>query len=92
MTPKKKALDLLPEEFDSYEQAAEFWDTHDTTEYLQDSRPVKMAGEFRGRRYEVEIEPGVIQALRKQARKQGVPVSRLANDMLRQQLTVHKVV
>lgn len=91
MTPKKKPLDSLPEEFDNYEQAAEFWDTHDTTDYLQDSRPIKTISEFRGRRYEVEIEPGVIQALRKQARKKGVPVSRLANDMLRQQLMVKKV-
>jgi hypothetical protein len=29
--------------------------------------------------------------LRKQARRKGVPVSRLANDMLRQQLTVQKM-
>jgi len=88
---KKKIVEPLPEEFGSYEEAADFWDAHDTTDYMQHSRPVKTVSEFRGRRYEVEIEPGVIQALRKQARKKGVPVSRLANDMLRQQLTVQKM-
>src|SRR5690348_9376093 len=30
---KAKQLDPIPEEFSTYEQAGEFWDTHDTTEY-----------------------------------------------------------
>lgn len=30
---KKKRVDPILEEFDSYEDAAEFWDTHDTTDY-----------------------------------------------------------
>jgi len=87
---EKKTVEPLPEEFDSYEEAADFWDVHDTTDYLKHSRPVKTVSEFRGRRYEVEIEPGLIQALRTQARKKGIPVSRLANDILRQQLTMQK--
>jgi hypothetical protein len=37
----KKTTDPIPETFSSYEEAAEFWDTHDTTEYIQDSHPVK---------------------------------------------------
>ena len=64
MRPKKKAVDALPEEFSSYEEAAEFWDTHDTTDYHYASRPVKMVSEFRGRHYEIEIEVGVAEALR----------------------------
>jgi hypothetical protein len=48
MTNKKKT-DPIPEKFNSYEEAAEFWDTHDTAEYLQDSHPVKVISEFRGR-------------------------------------------
>ncbi len=34
MTDKPKVIDSIPEEFASYEEAAEFWDTHDTTDYL----------------------------------------------------------
>ncbi|MBI4641089.1 MAG: hypothetical protein HY731_10360, partial [Candidatus Tectomicrobia bacterium] len=33
MMPKKKRVDPIPEEFSSEEEAAEFWDTHDTTDY-----------------------------------------------------------
>jgi len=29
----RKRVDPIPEEFASYEEAAEFWDTHDTTDY-----------------------------------------------------------
>jgi len=85
MTTKKKT-DQIPEEFSSYEEAAEFWDNHDTTGYLQVSRPVKMVSEFRGRRYEIEIDESVAKVLRKEARQKGLTPSRLANDLLRQRL------
>ena len=85
MTNKKK-IDPIPNEFRSYEEAAEFWDKHDTTVYLQDSHPVKVISEFRGRRYEIEIDESVAKILRKTARKKGVTPSRLANDLLRQRL------
>ncbi|HMS00795.1 MAG TPA: CopG family antitoxin [Anaerolineales bacterium] len=85
MTNKKK-IDPIPEEFGSYEEAAEFWDKHDTTKYLQNSRPVKVISELRERRYEIAIDENVAQVLRKAARKKGVTPSRLANDLLRQRL------
>lgn len=91
--PKKNKKDLseqnidsVPEEFGSYEEAAEFWDKHDTTKYLQSSRPVKVISELRERRYEIAIDENVAQVLRKAARKKGVTPSRLANDLLRQRL------
>jgi len=82
----KKKIDPIPEEFSDYEEAADFWDSHDTTEYIQDSQPVKVVSEFRGRHYEIEIEENVAQALRKAARQKGVTASRLASDLLRQRL------
>jgi len=83
---KRKRVDPIPEEFASYEEAAEFWDTHDTTDYPDAFRTVEVVAEFRGRYYEVEIEADVVEALQAQARQKGVPVSRLASDLLRQQL------
>jgi hypothetical protein len=88
MTNKKK-IDPIPEEFGDFEEAAEFWDTHDTTEYQQDSRPVRVVSEFRGRSYEIGIEEGVAAALRKEAKRKGVSPSRLASDLLRQRLDIH---
>ena len=83
---KKKAVDPIPEEFDSYEQAAEFWDSHDTTDYPDAFRTIEVTSEFRGRHYEVELEEEVIQKLRAQARQKGVTASRLASDLLREHL------
>jgi hypothetical protein len=85
--PKKKRIDPIPEEFASYEEAAEFWDTHDTTDYPDAFRTVMVTTEFRGRRYEIELEPDVVKALRTRARRRGVTPSRLASGILRKQLT-----
>lgn len=87
---KKKRVDLIPEEFTSYEEAAEFWDTHDTTDYPDVFRTVKVTTEFRGRHYEIELEADVVRALRAQARKKGLTVSRLASDLLRRQVATSK--
>ncbi len=52
----EKQLDPIPDEFNSYEQAAEFWDAHDTTDYPEAFETVAVETEFRRRRYEVEEE------------------------------------
>ena len=83
---KKKGVDPIPEEFDTYEEAAEFWDTHDTTDYPGAFHTVEVESELRSRHYEVELEEEVIRKLRAQARQRGVTVSRLASDLLREQL------
>jgi hypothetical protein len=88
MTDKKKHIDSIPEEFSSYEEAADFWSTHDTTDYLDMSRPVLVQSDFQGRYYEIEIEASVVEALRSQAKRKGVSVDHLASDLLRQQLAV----
>jgi hypothetical protein len=46
---RKKKVDPIPEQFASYEQAAEFWDKHDTTDYPDQFRTVKVVSEFRNR-------------------------------------------
>jgi predicted phosphatase len=83
---KKEHIDPIPDEFESYEEAAEFWDTHDTTDYPEAFRTVEAVTELRSRHYEVEIEEEVVKKLQTQARQQGVTVGRLASDLLRQQL------
>ncbi|MDQ3815210.1 MAG: BrnA antitoxin family protein [Armatimonadota bacterium] len=82
----KKPVDPTPEHFDSYEEAAEFWDTHDTTDYLDEFRTVEVISELRARHFEVEIEEDVAKALQDKARQQGVSIGHLASDLLRQQL------
>ncbi len=83
---KKRHVDPIPEDFSSYEEAAEFWDTHDTTDYPDAFRTVEVETDLGGRHYEVELEEEVVEKLQAQARQRGVTVSRLASDLLRQQL------
>ena len=56
MSEKPKAIDPIPEEFPSYEAAAEFWDTHDTTDYLDVFETVPFKAELQQRRFEVQID------------------------------------
>lgn len=83
---KKKLVDPIPEEFGSYEEAAEFWDTHDTTDYPDAFRTVNVSTELRNRHYEIELEPDVASELRSRARRRGVRPGSLASALLRKQL------
>lgn len=86
MTIKKKDVDPIPEQFDSYEQAAEFWDSHDTTDYPNAFETIQFESSFQGRQYEIEIPEELILTLRQKARQRGVTVDQLATSLLRQQI------
>lgn len=83
---KKKKVDPIPDEFASYEDAAEFWDKHDTTHYPDKFRTVKVVSEFRNRHYEIPIDGDVAISLQQRARRAGVPAGRLASALLRKEL------
>jgi hypothetical protein len=83
---KKKRIDPIPDEFASPDEAAEFWDTHDTTKYPGAFRTVRVVAELRNRHYEIPIEADVIRTLEGRARKAGVSLGHLASDILRRQL------
>lgn len=87
---RRKRIDPIPEEFKGYEQAAEFWDTHDTTDYPDAFRTVKVESTFRQRHYEIELDPDVMNVLRVQAKRKRVSLRHLASDLLRQQLRPSK--
>ncbi|MFQ5629925.1 MAG: CopG family antitoxin [bacterium] len=79
MKEQKKHHDPLPEKFASYEEAAEFWDTHDTTDYPDAFEDVEVKAEFRKRYFEIEIDEDVMVTLQRKANKLGVAVDRLAS-------------
>jgi hypothetical protein len=83
---KKKPVDAIPEEFATYQDAADFWDTHDTTHYPDTFRTVRVTSKLRHRHYEIPIAPDVAEALCVRARARGVSVSHLTNELLRRDL------
>lgn len=86
MHDKQKQVDPIPEEFASYEEAAEFWDTHDTTDYPDSFETVAVETELKRRRYEVEIDEELMKALAEQAQERGIAVSELVSEMLREKI------
>ena len=86
MSDKQKQIDPIPEEFASFEQAAEFWDTHDTTDYPANFETVAVQSELKRRRYEVEIDEELMTTLASLAQSRGVGISELVSDMLREKI------
>jgi hypothetical protein len=87
---KEKHVDPIPDEFNDYEEAAEFWDTHDTTDYLDEFQTVEAITEFKGRHYEVELDEEIALKLRSQAIRKGTTLSHLVNEILRERL--HQII
>lgn len=86
MPNKPKVIDPIPEEFAGYEEAAEFWDTHDTTDYPEHFETVSAQTELKNRRYEIEIDADLMPVLSKQAQSRGIKVSNLVSDFLREKI------
>jgi hypothetical protein len=86
MSDKQRQTDPIPKEFRSYEEASEFWDTHDTTDYPDDFETVAVESELRRRRYEIEIDEGLMKVLSEQAQERGIPVSQLVSDLLSEKI------
>ncbi len=76
----------IPEEFKTYEDAAEFWETHDSTDYLDNLEEIELKVDFQKRHYLIEVEMDTAELLQENARKKGIPVSSLANELLQKQL------
>jgi hypothetical protein len=87
MQSTKNRKDELPDQFTSYEEAGEFWDHHDSTDYLDQMTPVKMDAQLVRRRFEIELDEDVVEPLRKRAAIESLPASEIANKLLRKELT-----
>ncbi|MCK4652460.1 MAG: hypothetical protein KAT13_05195 [Methanosarcinales archaeon] len=83
--PRRK-VEEMPEEFETYEDAAEFWDTHDSTEYDDVLEDVAIEVDIQKRHYLIEMDADSSKVLHENARKQGIPDSVFASELLQKQL------
>ena len=83
---KNKQVEPIPDEFSSYEEAADFWDAHDTIDYLDQMETVPVDAELRQRHHEVELDEDVVKLLRIKAQKLGTTPGNLASRLLRQHM------
>ena len=74
----------LPEHFESLEQAAEFWDAHDSADYEEFMEDVETDIRVRERTYLVRLEGELYRKVRDIAREKGVPAESLVNDWVQE--------
>ena len=83
----KKSKDLIPENFDSIEEAAEFWETHNLADYWDETQEV--AVEVRApRRQWIPLASELAQKASEQARREGVSIETLVNLWVAEKLQV----
>lgn len=81
-----RRVNRLPEEFKSYQEAADFWDTHSITDYEEFLEPVELDVDIQRRHFEIEVDEESFVALRETARKEQKPVKQLASEILKRRL------
>jgi hypothetical protein len=81
-TATRKVRDPLPEHFSSLEEAAEFWDTHDSADYNEYFRDIEFEVDLKPRTHLVEIEGALYDKVRAIAKKKRVATNKLVNRWL----------
>lgn len=84
MAQTKQRRDLIPESFASIEEAAEFWDSHSTSDYEDLMREVDLQVDIGDRTFLVPIEGRLADDMKSWAERQGVGLETLVNLWLRE--------
>ena len=75
---ENKTKDLLPDEFESIEEAAEFWDSHSLADYWDETKEVQI--EVRAsRKQRVALASELAKRVADVAKREGVSVETLVN-------------
>ena len=83
---EKRTRDPLPEQFNSAEEAGEFWDTHSGADYEDYMKEVHFDVDLRNRAHDVRVTDDVLREIRKIARQRGVATETLVNLWLQEKV------
>lgn len=78
--------DQIPEQFDTIEEAAEFWDSHDLADYWDLTEEVEFEVNLQRRRYLVALDPELAEKLAAAAHQRGLSTETLVNLWLSERL------
>ena len=87
MRRSNKKREPIPEHFQSVAEAAEFWDSHDLTDYWDQTREASFEVDIQRRVFLTALEPKLAKKLTECARKQGVSTETLINVWLTEKMT-----
>ncbi len=86
MNAKSKLRDPIPEAFESIEAAGDFWDTHDLSDYWDQTSAAHFEVNLGRRVILVPLEQNVAHQLASVARRQGLSTETLVNVWLNERL------
>lgn len=87
MVENKTTKDPLPETFATFEEMADFWDTHDVTDYEEFLTPVDVdVAAHPSHQYVITLSDTLDATLRKVQQKEGVPLNTLINLWVQEKL------
>ena len=87
MRRSNKKREPIPQHFQSVAEAAEFWDSHDLTDYWDQTREASFEVDIQRRVFLTALEPKLAKKLTECARKQGVSTETLINVWLTEKMT-----
>lgn len=79
MARNKTRRDPIPKHFESIEQAAEFWDSHDLADYWDLTREAHFEVDIQRRVFLTALEPTLAKRLTTLAHQQGISTETLIN-------------
>lgn len=82
----KRRVDKIPEEFSSYEEAANFWEAHDSAEYKNELEEVDIKVDLVKRHYLIELDKDTAEVLKHRATEKGISENHLAATLLKKEL------
>lgn len=84
--------DLLPEEFETFEDLSEFWDAHDVTDYAEYLTPVKCeVVSHPTHEYVVTLSDTLNALMRKAQKHEGVSINTLINLWVQERLQKYQI-
>lgn len=81
-----KRRDPIPDKFSSVQEAGEFWDSHDLTDYEDQTREVDFEVDLRRRVFLTALEPELAKKVAAYAHRQGISTETLINLWLDEKL------
>ena len=76
----------MPEHFNSLEEAAEFWDTHDSADYEDYMKDIEYEVNIKRRVYLVELNNDLYDKVRVIAQEKGIPAETLVNQWVQEKV------
>jgi predicted HicB family RNase H-like nuclease len=90
---KQKKVDPIPDQFASFEELADFWETHELTDYEDQLQEVDYKITRKPtRQFVVTLSDELTKTMRQAARREGVSIQTLVNLWMQERLQQYRAV